>query len=75
MESVWQRRRALGYPDGRRTWTADQDALVLSLEPQEVAARTGRKVQTVYRRRKQLRRQNVKLVDGRTSKGRPPRSK
>jgi hypothetical protein len=82
MESVWQRRRVLGYPDGRRTngpiprlgpWRPEEDGLFSTLAAKEIAARTGRTLNSVYLRRSQLRQKNFTLVDGRKNNGRPPR--
>jgi hypothetical protein len=79
LQSVWQRRRALGFPDGRHNngklstlgpWTAEEDALLASLSARQAAERTGRSVGAVNWRRQQLRREGVKLADGRKKKGR-----
>src|SRR5262249_47404118 len=51
LSSIWNRRRTLRLPDGRRSngrvprlgpWTAEEDTLVRSLPAREAAARTGR---------------------------------
>jgi len=41
--------------DQRRPWTAEEDELLRTLEPGEAAARTGRTLNAVYRRRHLLR--------------------
>jgi len=52
--SAAQRRRGARPPKAGRPWTAEEDALVRELPALDVAGRTGRTLQAVYKRRSLL---------------------
>jgi hypothetical protein len=54
IQAVWARRRALGLPDGRANWTAEDDEDVRALPAKEAAQRSGRTLKAVYERRRAL---------------------
>jgi hypothetical protein len=64
LRAVWSRRRALGLPDGRASWTAEDDEKARTLPPKEAAQRSGRTLKAVYERRA------LGLPDGRSASGR-----
>lgn len=49
-----QRRRGARPPKAARPWTAEEDAIVMTLPASEVAKRTGRTMRAVYSRRSAL---------------------
>jgi hypothetical protein len=51
MSAAGKRRAAEGFVLHGRVWTADEDELVRTLPPAEVAARTARTISSVYSRR------------------------
>jgi len=63
--SASQRRRGARPPKAGRAWTAEEDALVRQLDPTKVVSRTGRTLQAVYSRGRQL-----GLNEGRTARWR-----
>jgi transposase-like protein len=67
--SAAQRRRGTRPPKAGRPWSAEEDELLRTLRPVDVAARTGRTLAAVYGRRIVL-----GMPDGRAGRTIPKRS-